>query len=248
MRSLLPTAESVDPLEVYANDARPPWPDRPWLLLNMIASVDGGTHLDGRSGPLGGPADKRVFRAIRAVADLILVAAGTVRSEQYHPVVVTPEVQAQRVARGQTPVPRLAIVTRHLDLDLDGELLTGGVPPVLLTTAAAPEGRLRHAMARTAVERFDGERVDMVAALQRLTDHGARVVLCEGGPTLNGQLLAAGLLDEVCFTMSPMLVGGDATRLVDPSSPFFRQDLALDRVLEEDGFLFTRYVRRETAR
>jgi riboflavin biosynthesis pyrimidine reductase len=244
MRSLIPPSDPVDPFEAYAGDERPPWPDRPWLLLNMITSVDGGTHLDGRSGPLGGPGDKQVFRALRAIADVILVAAGTVRSEQYHPVVVAPEQQARRMARGQTAKPRLAIITRHLDLDLDGELITGGEPPILLTTDAAPDGRLRHAMARTDVVRFPGARVDVAAAVRSLSSFGAKVVLCEGGPTLNGQLVYADVLDELCLTISPMMVGGDATRLVDPSSPFARRDLRLDRLIEEDGFLFLRYLRR----
>jgi riboflavin biosynthesis pyrimidine reductase len=244
MRSLLPPSDVVDPYDAYAADDRSPWPDRPWVLLNMITSVDGGIHLDGRSGPLGGPGDKQVFRALRSVADLILVAAGTVRSEQYHSVVVSAEQQERRIARGQSPQPRLAIVTRHLDLDMDGELFTSGVPPIVLTTDAAPEGRLRHAMALTEVVQFPGARVDVADAVGALGTYGAKVVLCEGGPTLNGQLAYADVLDELCLTLSPLLVGGDASRLVDPSSPFARRDLALDRMIEDDGFLFLRYVRK----
>src|SRR5690349_16264359 len=102
MRQLLPAQlDDVDPFALYAADARPRVGDRPWLLANMIASLDGATHVDGLSGGLAAPADRVTFRAIRAVADIILVAAGTARSEQYHPITTTPEIAQARAARGQ---------------------------------------------------------------------------------------------------------------------------------------------------
>ena len=94
----------------------------------------------------------------------------------------------------------------------------------------------------TEVVRFDGDRVDMVAAVKALGQRGASIVLAEGGPTLNGQLHDAGLIDELCLTLSPLLVGTAAARVIDGAG-LNLQHLSLDRVLEEDGWLFLRYVR-----
>ena len=245
MRQLFPTPiDDVEVFSVYADDDRTPHRDRPWLLANMIASLDGATHVDGVSGGLGGPADRATFRAIRAVADVILVAAGTARSENYHPITTTPAIGAARATRGQADRPRLAILTRHLDLDLDGELFTAPEPPIVLTTEAAPAGRVRHAEARTTVLRFPGPRIDVRDALAALGGLGARVVLSEGGPTLIGQLAVADVLDELCLTMSPMVVGGDASRVTDATTPPIDRRYRLVRVLEEDEMLLLRYVRR----
>lgn len=242
MRQLLPERhEDADPFALYAADHRPLVGDRPWLLANMISSLDGATHVNGLSGGLGSPADRAVFRAIRAVADIILVAAGTARSEQYHPITTTPELAADRAARGQTDRPRLAIITRHLDLDLDGALFLAPEPPVVLTTEHAPAARVRHAEGRTTVLQFPGDRVDIAAAVHALGELGAKVVLSEGGPTLIGQLAAADVLDELCLSVSPLVVGGDAARVTDiAATTHGRYDLA--RVLEEDSMLLLRYV------
>jgi riboflavin biosynthesis pyrimidine reductase len=246
MRQLLPTGvENVDVFSVYASDHRAPHADRPWLLANMIASLDGATHVDGVSGGLGGPADRLAFRAIRAVADMILVAAGTARSENYHPITTTPELAAARGARGQADRPRLAILTRHLDLDLNGELFTAPEPPIVLTTDAAPASRVRHAETRTTVLRFAGPRIDVREALTALGALGARVVLSEGGPTLIGQLAAADVLDELCLTISPMVVGGDASRVTDATTPPIDRRYRLARMLEQDAMLLLRYVRHD---
>jgi riboflavin biosynthesis pyrimidine reductase len=244
MRQLVPTPlDEVDAFARYADDARPRVGDRPWLLANMISSLDGATHVDGLSGGLAAPADRVAFRAIRAVADIILVAAGTARSEQYHPISTTTEVARARAARGQPERPRLAIITRHLDLDLDGELFLAPEPPVILTTEHAPPARVRHAEARTTVLQFPGDRVDVRAAVRALGEIGADVVLSEGGPTLIGQLAAADVLDELCLSVSPLIVGGDAARVTDIASTTNRR-YELARVLEEDSMLLLRYVRR----
>lgn len=244
MRQLLPAHhEDVDPFALLAADDRPRSPERPWVLANMISSLDGATHVGGLSGGLGSPADRLTFRAIRAVADVILVAAGTARSEQYHPISTTPQVAAARGSRKQRDRPRLAILTRHLDLDLDGELFLAPEPPIVLTTEQAPSSRVRHAQRRTTVLQFPGPRVNVADAVRALGEHGADVVLSEGGPTLIGQLVVADVLDELCLSLSPLVVGGDAARVTDvPDVVHRRFDLV--RVLEEDSMLLLRYVHR----
>ena len=224
MRQILPTfVDPVDPMAVYAD--LPVAAGRPGVRLNMIASVDGATAVDGVAGGLGGEADRALFALLRRLADVVLVAAGTARAEGY----------------GPSPVP-IAVVTRSCRLDWDSRFFTAQVArPVVVTVATAPaEARARAAEVADVV--VAGERdVDLARALDVLGARGWRAVLCEGGPTLNGQLAAAGLLDELCLTLSPRLVGGDAKRLLAgpllPGPP----TLTLASACEEDGFLFLRY-------
>jgi riboflavin-specific deaminase-like protein len=244
VRQLLPEVQAdVEPAGVYAEDRRPPIGPRPWVLINMIASADGGTAVEGRSGALGGAADKAVFRAVRAVADIILVAAGTVRAERYRAPALGAELVAARRGRGQSDQPRLAIVSRQLDLDASLPVFDAGGPrPIVVTTTNADEDR-RSALAERAEVMARGEgSVDLVAALVALRDrYGAGIVLAEGGPSLNGALAEAGLVDELCLTVAPTIVGGASGRIVHGARPALTP-LVLARVLEEDGYLFLRYV------
>ena len=110
----------------------------------MVVSVDGATQVDGRSGGLGGPADRRMFLSLRSIADVILVAAGTVRAEHYGPPRTSPDQRAQRLAHGQAECPRIAIVSGSLDLDLDAALFTEATePPLLFTSPAADPAKVR---------------------------------------------------------------------------------------------------------
>ena len=246
MRQLLPhPLDAVDPEAVHAEASRPAPPGRPWVLLNMVASVDGATAVDGVSGGLGGDADRRVFRSLRAAADVILVAAGTVRAEGYGPPRTSPEQQAVRVERGQTPFPRIVVVSRSLDLDPGAPVFAAAPEPVLVLTGEDADPDRRAALAEVAeVRAAGGEGVDPVAALRLLAELGHGTVLCEGGPTLNGALLDADLVDEVDLTVSPQLVGGDALRLVAGARPTTRR-LALAHLWHDgdDDLLFARYVR-----
>ena len=243
MRQLLPEAiDDVDPVAAYGADARPAPPGRPWVLVNMIASIDGATTLGSVSGPLGGPADRRVFAAIRAVADVVLVGAGTVRAERYGP--------ARARDGTERPPPRIAVVTASCDLDpglrVFAEAAADQPPPIVFTCAAGPADR-RAALAEVAEVVVAGEAlVDLVAALGELAGRGARVVLCEGGPTLNGQLVAADLVDEWCASIAPFLVASASSRpAVGAPTPAGAVALRLDRLLAEDDLLFGRYVRRD---
>jgi len=239
---LLPRFVSdVDPVAVYASDSRVPHPDRPWLMLNMVTSADGATSADGVSGGLSGPEDRRVFAAIRAVADVILVAAETVRNEGYGPPKASPEIAASRTGRNQAPRPRLAVVSRSLELDYAAPLFADRPPPMLFTVAEPPADRLAQAEAVAEVQRMGADRVNLAEVLRRIGQSEAGVVLAEGGPSLNGQLLAAGLLDELCWTISPKLAGGDSPRMARGTPPRLDQ-LRLDRVLAQDHTLFLRYL------
>jgi riboflavin biosynthesis pyrimidine reductase len=231
VRQLLPVAiDEVDVAAVVAAEARARVDGRPWLLLNMVATADGASAVGGLSGPLGGPADKRVFAAIRGAADVVLVAAGTARAEDYGPARARPD---------GSPGPRIAVVTRSGELDPGSRLFSGGSPIVVTCAACPPERRAAlEAVAEVVVAGV--EQVDLATALLILP---ARVVLCEGGPSLNGQLIAAGLVDEWCLSLSPLLAAGTSTRVaVGPDAT--PAEMRLDRLFDDDGFLFLRYLRR----
>jgi riboflavin biosynthesis pyrimidine reductase len=249
MRQVLPLPlDDVDPLALYGADVRTAPPGRPWVLTNMITSVDGATEVGGTSGSLGMASDKAVFSALRSVADVVLVAAGTVRAERYGPVRFDGPALAARAARGQTPRPRMAVVTASLDLDLTAPLFTRSLErPVILTVEEAPADRRAAAEEVAEVVLLGDESVDLRAALAWLhLAAGAEVVLCEGGPSLIGGLAALDVVDEVCWTISNTLVVGHAARLATgpPLQPV--STLHLDRILEAESALFLRYRRDRT--
>ncbi len=254
MRQLLPEyITEVDPVALYTADVRARIDDRPWVVVNMITSIDGATAVDGRSGGLGGPADKAVFRALREVPDVILVGAATVRTEGYGRVRLDADAMRRRRERGQREVPRLAVVSGSLDLDPDSPMFTEAERAPLVLTSAQADPALRVRLESVAeVHSVGTSRVSMTEALSLLGRLGADCVLCEGGPTLNAQLLAQDLVDEWCQTTSPMLVGGESSRAAvgpearvngDPQGSGLPH-LHLDRLLEADGMLLARYLRR----
>ncbi len=245
MQRLFPDpVPEVDPELAYAAGDRRPPSGRPWLLADFIASADGSVTVDGRSGPLGGPGDKAVFRALRHVADAVLVGAGTVRAEGYGPVRPPPEVQEQRRSRGQAAVPPIVVVSRSLQLDWRSRLFTGSeARPVVLTCEAAGDEARAHAAEVADVVVAGDDSVDPGAGLAALAERGADIVCCEGGPTLFGDLAAAGLVDELCLSVAPTLVGGSGPRVIEGAALDPPTGLRLAHVLEEDGFLFLRYLR-----
>jgi riboflavin biosynthesis pyrimidine reductase len=226
-------------------------PPARWLRANMVASMDGAATVDGRSGGLSNAADQEVFALLRAHADVILVGAGTVRAEGYRP--VRPESEGLRWAwlrDGRPPSAPIAVVTRALDLDLDSALLAEAPPharTIVITTESAPPGR-RAAAARTAEVIVAGEAsVDLKAAVDALAERGHQRISCEGGPHLLAQLTGAGLLDELCLTVSPLLAGPEGGRIVAGGLPLpggGTVPFTLAHTLADESYLLCRYVRR----
>jgi riboflavin biosynthesis pyrimidine reductase len=243
VRQLLPEPiDPVDPIAVHAEAARPRPSDRPWVVCNMVASADGATAVDGVSGPLGGPGDRAVFTALRSVADVILAAAGTVRAEGYGPPRTPEAQQVERLERGQARWPRIAVVSRSLDLDLTSSLFVDPpVAPIVITTADADPARLAAVAERAEVITAGTGRVDLSKALRAL-DAQADTLLCEGGPSLNGQLTAEGLIDELCLTVAPVLANGGSARIMHHPQPSVTP-LRLAHLWEQEDSLFLRYVR-----
>lgn len=246
MRQLLPEPAEVDPADAHARAERPAPAGRPWLLANMVVSLDGATAVAGRSGALGSAGDKAVFSALRAVADVIVVGAATVRAEGYGPPRTPQARRAERLARGQEPFPRIVVVSRSLDLDPTSSMFTEAhEPPLVYTVATAPESKVAALAPVAEVVAAGEDSVDVTAMLADLGRRGVTVALTEGGPVLNGHFLAAGLVDELDLTTAPLLVGGDSDR-VTAGAPIATEAFDLAHLWEDDGFLLARYVRRGT--
>jgi riboflavin biosynthesis pyrimidine reductase len=215
--------------------------DGPHVRVNFVASLDGAITVAGRSGGLQSPGDLRVFELLRATADVVLVGHGTAAAEGYGPVLAGSAVGRWRARLGRPATAPIAVVSRRASLDPSSALARGGDSPTLLLTCAAadPERRAALAAAGTEVLVVGDDDVDLPAAVAALADRGLTAVTCEGGPALFASALAAGVVDELDLTVSPALVG-DAQRLVGDLPDVVRPRLV--QLLEEDGFLFSRYA------
>jgi riboflavin biosynthesis pyrimidine reductase len=243
MDRLEPTEVLIDALVPYLEVDRDGGSGA-WVLANMVGTLAGSAATGGKVGTLSTPADASLFRALRAVADVVLVGAETVRREGYGPVRLDADRQSARTDRGSAPVPPLAIVSRSLDLDFDSPAFAeAATPTIVVTCSSAPADRLEVARQHAEVVVAGDERVDVGTAVAELAARGLRVILCEGGPTLLGELAGAGLLDELCLTIAPVLGGDD---LPIARLPFGAELQAYDLahvLIDDDHALFLRYTR-----
>ncbi len=270
MRSLLPSmSERVNLFEAYTSGLPPP-DMGPFVRVNMISSLDGALAVGGRSGGLGGPADRLLFSVLRSLADVVLVGAGTARVERYGPVELPRELQSARQERGQAPLPPVAVVTQSADLDWSSKLFAATSPrTIVIAPGTTHVDKLARAREVADVFTTGTGAVDLASAVRALAAEGMHHVLCEGGPTLTTSLAAAGLVDELCLTLSPQLAGSVGGPLMGGSlgsgglwlarthlshgsyeRRFQSQPLTqlvrlqLVHLLEEDSYLFLRFRRR----
>jgi riboflavin biosynthesis pyrimidine reductase len=225
------------------------YPDRPWVKANFVASIDGAISADGKSAGLSGAADRLVFTVLRSLADVVVAGAGTVRAERYRQ--AQPGELWQWLRAGRPPAPPIAVVTRRLELDLSARLFGSGpglARTIVLTSELADQDRVAAAARVADVVVAGAETVTAKAIVDALAARGYRRILVEGGPMLLGQLVAEGMLDELCLTLSPVIEGGHATgRLTTRRGPTAPAAMALATLLEDDGFLLSRYVRAAPA-
>jgi riboflavin-specific deaminase-like protein len=212
-------------------------PDRPYLGINMVSSLDGKATLDWRTKGLSTEIDRRLFHHLRTQADAVMVGAGTAREERYGRMTKNDELSAKRVAEGRAAEAVAVVVSGRLDLPPDLPLLNEPDQAVLIATGS--EAELPGLGAHVEYVRVGD---DLPRLMAELDERGVRSVLCEGGPMLNSFLFAAGIVDELFLTLNPKILAGAAAltivagrELVEPV------ELDLVSVAEAEGELYTRW-------
>ena len=236
------TDERLGDLYAYPDDLH-----KCWVRGDMISTVDGGATEDGKSGGLAGPGDRAVFNLMRQTADVILIGAATVRIENYSGVQLSAAQREQRRRRGQSEVPPIAVVTTSAEFDHDAKFFTRTeVPPLILTTAGSVvDARQRLGAVAEVLDASgsDPTRVDPAVALHLLAERNLLRVLTEGGPQLLSLLIDNDLLDELCLTVAPIMVGGQARRIATGPGRVHTRMRPAHLLSDAEGYLYTRYVR-----
>lgn len=222
-------------------------PEQTWVRANFITSVDGGATADGSSGAMGGPGDRFIFNLLRELADVIVVGAGTVRIEGYSGAQLGVAQRRHRQSRGQSEVPQLAIVTKSGQLNRDMAVFTRTeVPPLVLTCTSAADRTRRLLSGLGEVldcSAGDPEKVDEATLLATLGARGMRRVLTEGGPRLLASLVGRDMLDELCLTVAPYIVGGQAPRIANGQGQLLTRMRCAHVLTDDAGYLYTRYIK-----
>jgi riboflavin biosynthesis pyrimidine reductase len=260
MRVLLPPRGSSydgagdDHVDLHAHYAEG-WVDEGGVRVNFVSSLDGAATAAGRSRGLQTPGDNAVFAALRDLADVILVGAATAAAEGYRPANPSAQRRAARARFGLAEVPAIAVMSSSLELELSAELFSAAVraPTLVITGSTAPMGARTDIIDLAATDTQlqlvqapslpDGG-VDFAASVQALRELGYRRILCEGGPRLFAAGVAAGAVNELCLSLSPMLVGPAGPRIVagQPWPAELAPRLRLAGLLVEDDALFCRYL------
>lgn len=231
---------TADLLDLYAVDDA-----APLVRANMVVSLDGRTTgSDDVSGGLSSGADKVVFSLLRSLSDVVLVGAGTARSENYRPAKVGAEFADARRARGRHQPPIIAVVSRSLSFDASNPLYTRG-QMVFITDQSADPDALERAAQQVEVICTPGSTVDLADAIAALRERELLHIVTEGGPQLLGDALDQDVVDELCLTISPLIVGGKGHQLLGKTDDIDAR-FALGHLIEDDGVLLTRYVRNRS--
>jgi riboflavin biosynthesis pyrimidine reductase len=254
MRALIPEADD-QPVDLHAHYATD-WIDSGGVRVNFVTSVDGSATANGLSRGLQTPGDNMVFAALRDLADVVLVGAATAGAEQYRPSSPSPRRQAIREKYGLAAAPAIAVMSSTLALNLSDDLFTAArsdAPTLIITASTAPVAARNDVIdlagGSAAVQLLEAPadaagRVSFAAAVTHLRELGYRRILCEGGPRLLASGVLSGAVDELCLTLSPVLVGPAGPRIVDgePWPEGFMPRLQLTGLLLDDDALFCRYV------
>ncbi|MEI6361391.1 MAG: GNAT family N-acetyltransferase [Actinomycetes bacterium] len=235
----LPTTD----LDAIALARAYPWPaDRAWLRAMMVLTLDGAVAgADGRSGSISSPFDQRVLAEARRLSDAILIGAGTLRAERYKPMKARDDAQVERASLGLAEAPVLAVLSGSLDLPWSDPLFAESARrPIVFTTAGHENADLEAAQAAADVVVLPGVRDVATECVEELHKRGLMRIVCEGGVRLLAGVAAAGLIDEVDLSLSPLLAAGGQVHVGPPVPSPVRY--ALVQTLQHDGFLFTRYL------
>ncbi len=242
VRQLFPHPRPVEILdaaeEIAPADAAP---DRPYTLVNFVASLDGRASFHGRSGQLGDAADRQMFHALRAQADAVLAGIMTVRVERYGRVIRDPETRERRRAAGRSAEPLMCLVTRSGEVPLDAPVFSE--PEARIVVFAPRSLEFGDVQAQVQMVALDPGELTLTTVLRRLrADFDVRLLLCEGGPTLFAALLQEHLVNELFLTLAPKLAGGGPAPAITHGAELAElEPLELTWALEHESSLFLRY-------
>ncbi len=244
LTQLLPECRSTTIGEVVGSldlGAQAP-PERPHVIVNFVATADGRTAFEGRSGGLSDLGDRAMFHGLRESVDAVLAGTNTIRDERYGRLVRDPERRARRAAAGLSPDPLAVVLTRSGEVPTDIPLFEDPASRVVIFAPDAID--LAGARAHVDLVRLDPGQLTLTTALRRLrSDYDVRSLLCEGGATMFASLLHEGLTDELFLTLAPKLAGGsDGPGLTSGAALPELAGLRLVWVLEREQSLFLRYA------
>ena len=264
---LLPAAAAIH----YAPWPIPPLAKRPWVYVNFVASLDGRVSFN-LPRVVGGGAvsdfnanDQWLMGLLRARADAVMVGDNTLRAEPDHlwtPEYIYPQESGfadLRRAEGRHKTPLQVIVTLSGEVPVDARIFQVSTPRVLIASTEAGVATAQALLAgcdHVEYLALGRDTVDLDLLLARLSArHAVRTLLCEGGPTLHGSLVGAGLVDEEFITLSPLMIGNSADGPARPGllegigfTPANAPRLRLAGLLRSGDHLFLRSRYRGAAR
>jgi riboflavin biosynthesis pyrimidine reductase len=254
-----------DPLPAerpYGGRLEFPEQPRPYVIVNFVASIDGVASLgvtDGTdSTKLSGSsrADRYLMALLRASADVILIGAGNLRAtpgHQWTPSAVAGDQTAviagyREALHGSADPAPLVVVSASGDLPGHVALDQPATRVAVLTSASgARRVRTAHPAAEV-IEAGDGGLADGASVVEAVRQaFGPGLVLCEGGPSLFGSVLAARVVQELFLTVSPRISGRDHGQprpgIVDAwaADPDHLRRATLTSVRRSEDHLFLRY-------
>jgi riboflavin biosynthesis pyrimidine reductase len=244
---LLGGGDAIDDDRLRTLYAYPDDMSRLCVRANAISTLDGGATTDGTSGGLGMDGDRLIFQMLRELADVIIVGAGTARTENYAGAQMNVAQRRRRQDRGQQEVPPIALVTRSGQLDRNLHVLTHTeVRPLVMTCSNAvsfARGQVGSAAEVIDCSGDDADLVDPALVVTELTSRGLYRGLMEGGPSLLGTFVQHRLLDELCLTLAPTVAGGDAKRIAVGGSHMLTSMRRAHLLCDSDGYVYGRYAR-----
>lgn len=242
MRALFPAP--VDEVDLHAYYAAG-WLARGGIRANFVSSVDGAISTNGTSKDLQTKSDSVVFAVLRDLADVVLVGAGTAVTEGYSPIPFSDRRAAIRREHGLRPDLPVAVISRSLRLDPEDKFFTEATSaqrPIVLTTEAADADKRRLLTQVADVVDCGDQVIEPGLVRQALLERGLTRILCEGGPTVLNDFISEGMVDELCVTLAPTLVGGGAPRMTGDKEWSEPAGVTLVGLLEDAGNLFCRYT------
>jgi riboflavin biosynthesis pyrimidine reductase len=243
-RQLIPEPAEVEIAELLSSLAfeRRAGPERPYTVVNFIATVDGRAAFRGRSGALGNEGDKKLFFGLREHVDAVFTGTGTIRAEHYGRILGDPERRRRRVEAGRSAEPLACVVTRSGSVPTDAPLFAE--PEARIVVFSPVDVDFSGCAAQIELVRIDRGELTLSTVSRRLrADFGVASLLCEGGPTVFGSLLHEDLADELFLTISPNLTGGGMEPSITAGPELAElRPLRLVWILERDQALYIRFA------